>query len=287
MSTAALVGVTISAAVVSVVVLIVATRRHRLLRDAHKLAMAADIELPDRLVPLVVRFQRRRAMVAVLASALTTVVVTALMLPGTGPKHWGRALPLSVTLLPCLLVVGCLVVASAPPRRRESSNGWQVSHRAQLSPRSAFTATEWLVLGLGVPVAAGAAGWGLWRVGAPVAWWAGWSAAFGLGGVVCWRSAVAVMLRPGGAGDVVELGWQDVLRFERVRGMLLAACWVQPILVLCLDSLVSSPRRVVAPAAAQWPFLLDSAISLMLLVVFRQGRRQWRQAWLGDAPAHS
>jgi hypothetical protein len=97
----------------------------------------------------------------------------------------------------------------------------RLAHLTRFSVREAITRGELAAIVLTYPLAAGIAGWSLWRIGEP---WRTW---FWLPTVVIAAQAVAtlgicrfVMHARADSTDLLELAWDDVLRFDRVRSML-------------------------------------------------------------------
>jgi hypothetical protein len=121
-------------------------------------------------------------------------------------------------------------------------------------------------------------GWGLWRIGAGVLWWMTALASMIVAGFVLRWMAQVIMNQPSSAGDVLDLGWDDVLRFRRVRGLAVGAALGFPTLIVFLDVLVAFDLG----HQRSFNFLfVVAAIAFMVsgAQIFKQGQRRWRRAW--------
>jgi len=257
--------------------LIVWFRRRFWERKAHKLAADSDIALPAHLVRRVARFLRAQY-VFVLAGLWPIMALESTAFGPSGrPADWALSLPPVVTGLPVLVAV-CVALLAAGPRWK-ASGARRVTHLGGLSVRHAFTASELAAVVMGAMFAVAFGAWALWRVGAASAWWAASAATFGCAAAACWYLAKDVMNRPSSASDEIELGWDDLFRFQHARAIIINAAWLPTIILLFLDSWVSSQLSK-PPTIELWPIFATTAVALLLVLVFRQGRRLWRRAWL-------
>jgi len=128
---------------------------------------------------------------------------------------------------------------------------------------------------------------GLRYVRAPATWWLACAAALSAA-FAAWRyAATSLMSRPSSASDAIELGWDDLLRFRRVRAVTAGAAWAPAAYLYLIDCMMSSAfgQQTTAPGEVGyqlrwWPIIAPIAVALLLARVFRQGRHLWRRAWL-------
>ncbi len=135
----------------------------------------------------------------------------------------------------------------------------------------------------GVLTSAGLDVFGLQSVRAPATWWVACSAAFVGSVALCWHVATVIMSRPSSASDVLELGWDDLFRFKRVRGLVVATAWAPTLLLLPIEGVLSSAFSG-ASGESFLPWEADAVLAVMVIVVFRQGRHLWRRAWEARQP---
>ncbi|MBO0837426.1 MAG: hypothetical protein J2P28_18225 [Actinobacteria bacterium] len=241
-------------------------------RMAHKLAAKSDIALPEPLVGRVARFLRVQFRLAGLAGPITGLTVA--LVPPEKQMNWAAWLPWVVAGLP-LVSAGCCCVLGRWPRWTAPGIGL-VTHRRPVQLRQAFTSAEVTVTIIGAFVAAAAGAWGLRLVHATPLWWDAWVVAYAVAVLVWWATARSVMSRPSGAGDAIELGWDDVIRFSQVRGLTMAIAWLPAVCLVLIDG-AAAPQF-----GAAWVLLPVTAAFVVVMVVFRQGRQLWRRAWAPD-----
>jgi hypothetical protein len=259
--------------------LLLAFRRNAWARKAHKLAAKSDIALPGQLVATVARFQRDSYLFGLLILWIYQPAVTTAIEQPYGPRAWAHWLPWVVTAQP-ILCVGATYALTAWPRWKASGVG-RVTHLRPATVRLAFTFSEAAMALIGAVLAGGAGGWGLWLASAAPVWWVIFAATCGIA-VTAWSaSARAIMHRPSSASNEIELGWDDLIRFSRVRAMTVSAAWLPAIIIFLADCYVASPAATTA-SQPLWPLYLPVAVLVVLYLVFRQGRMRWRQAWLLD-----
>ncbi len=273
--TAGAIGATaLSALVGSAVGLAITCRKKTLFKRAHRLATSSNIELPVRLVDHVLRFLRRRMVATSVGIVALLVLENTFFSADHGPRFWSRSLPWLVIALPLFLIVFTFMMTLWP--RWRGSGTPRITHARRLSPRHAFTGTEYAVVVLGGILSALGAGWGLRHFDAPAWTWFAWIASMCLSIVVWWSCAVATMNRPTSASDALELSWDDMLRFESVRGLSVLASWGSATVILLADWMAAQAG---APQATFWPLYLAVGSLVMVALVFQQGRQLWRRAW--------
>ncbi|MBO0823884.1 MAG: hypothetical protein J2P27_08505 [Actinobacteria bacterium] len=241
-------------------------------RMAHKLAANSDIALPEPLVGRVARFLRAQARLAGLAGPITAITVA--LVPPEKQMNWAVWLPWVVAGLPLVSAGSCYALARWP--RWTVSGLGLVTHRRSVQLRQAFTSAEVTVTVVGALVAAAAGSWGLRLVRATPLWWDAWVAAYAVAVLVWWATTRTVMSRPSRADDMIELGWDDVIRFYQVRGLTVAIAWLPAVCLVLIDG-AATPQ-----VGAPWVLLPVIAAFVVVMVVFRQGRQLWRRAWAPD-----
>jgi len=82
---------------------------------------------------------------------------------------------------------------------------------------------------------------------------------------------------------MLELGWDDLLRFQCVRGLLTTVAWAPGAALLFVDWMVSASLSR-ADGTTFWPVYVAIAFGILLYLVFRRGRHLWRRAWETRAP---
>lgn len=65
-----------------------------------------------------------------------------------------------------------------------------------------------------------------------------------------------------------------MFRFQRVRLVTAGAVWLSAFSVYAMVTLLNSPKVI--------PILVAAVLAPTLPLVFRQGRRLWRNAWVGE-----
>jgi hypothetical protein len=88
------------------------------------------------------------------------------------------------------------------------------------------------------------------------------------------------MDRRSSASDELELGWDDLLRFEQVRMFTLGCAWLPATYIFLADEGVVNERALAAGTSADlsWMFYVP-AVWVVVFLTFRQGRQLWRRAW--------
>jgi hypothetical protein len=241
-------------------------------RQAHKLATKSGVALPSQLTPVVARFLRGRHLVQ--TSAIPVIIGLQYVFPG--PHELARALPRLIAAAP-VLIVGISYALTGRPRWKGTGVP-SVGHARRVPVRQAFTQAEVVSLCIGVVVTCVCAGWGLREASAPAWWWIMCAAGIAAGFAVWRLASSAIMNRPSRASDVIELGWDDVFRFQRVRGVAGVAAWGLALWFYLTDwelapAIGSNLRSILIP-----PLLVLAAL-LAVCAVFREGRRLWRRAW--------
>jgi len=262
--------------------LLLAFRRNTWARKAHNLAARSDMALPGHIVPKVARFLRDSWLFGlVLLWMCEPVVLTAVGGP-YGRREPARWLPWVVTGLP-ILMAGFSYALTVWPRWKASGCS-RVTHLRRLTVRHAFTISEAIMTITGAVIATAAGAFGLWLASAPAWRWATFAAACGVALTAWWASAKAVMGRPSNASDDIELGWDDLIRFSRVRSMTIGAAWLPALCIIMADWSAASQRgRTPQFYASAWPFYLLIAACVVLYLIYQQGRKLWRQAWVLDS----
>jgi hypothetical protein len=241
-------------------------------RQARRLEVKSGVALPGPLVPVVARFLRHRYLVQ--TSPIPVILGLQCVFPSS--RELARALPWLIAAAP-VLIVGMTYALTIWPRWK-GTGAQTLSHPGRVPAGQAFTQAEAASLCIGVVVTCVCAGWGLRIVSAPAWWWivcaAGIAASFAV-----WRlAASAIMNRPPRASDAIELGWDDVFRFQRVRGLAGVAAWGPALWFYLtdwgLDSTIGNNHKV-----SLLPPLFVLAALLAVGAVFREGRGLWRRAW--------
>lgn len=257
-------------------------RRSIWARKAHQLAAKSDMTLPEQIVPKVARFLRDSWLFGLLMLWLCEPLVLTAIGDPYGRREWTRWLPWVVTGLP-ILMAGFSYALTVWPRWKASGSS-RVTHLRHLTVRQAFTFSEASITIAGAVIAATAGAWGLWLASAPAWRWATFAAACGVA-LAAWRaSAKAVMGRACNASDDIELGWDDVIRFSRVRSMTIGAAWLPALCIIVADwnAAASQPSRTPQFYTSALPIYLLIAACVVLKLIYQQGRKLWRQAWVLD-----
>jgi hypothetical protein len=182
------------------------------------------------------------------------------------------AAPLYLAVLSYSYLLGLRWRASGRPR---------LAHLGRISPWRAFTPGEAFNLALGFACTASAIGWGLRLTHAAPGWWVACAAGLAVAVAAWWHLVRALMDRRSSASDKIELGWDDVLRFERVRTFTLCCVWLPATWIFFADMGVVTEQALATGAMSfdlNWIFLVAGTWCITMLT-FRQGRRQWRCAW--------
>lgn len=263
--------------VAGAVFVMIFNRESRWVNRARRLARQSSIELPSPLEGQVARRLRNEGFASLVLYPFLAgpLYLFSMRIGLQGTTYSTTWFPRFAIVLPILLVCysfGTIVVA-----RWNSPGTTRVSHFRQARLREAFTHVELITLAAGVCATVGASSWGLWKVRTGASWWFLDFMAVALAGVVWWRMEVAVLRRPSMASDSMELAWDDLLRFRRVRTLAIGAAWMPPFIICMLDFLVevelasSHGGTSTAP-----PIYVPIAVVAGVYLIFRQGRQLWR-----------
>lgn len=277
-----LIGYAVGFAILAV---IAAFSRDMWVQRAHKLAAQSNIALPGQLAGRVARFLRDEFLFGQLIMVAVIPLTDAVIVGNGEQRHWAAWFPWILAGLPLFWIIYTFV-ASAWPRWKASGEN-RVTHLTHVSVRQAFTEAELTAVVIGAVSTAALGVWGLWRAAAPAMWWLACAAALAAA-VAAWHYAArSIMNRPSSASDEIELGWDDLLRFRRVRGVTAGAAWGSALFVYLIDCVMSSAfvTETVTPGMVSyqlqwWPVVVPVVAGFLLYWVFRQGRQLWRRAWL-------
>lgn len=263
----------------AVVAGLLAVRRRCWLRGAHKLAARSGLALPPHLEGRVAGYLRRGQLLSVAAVWICLPLVTAISdaSPGDG-RYWARQLPWLAVAVP--LASGALGYLPSLWPRWKASGATRVTHLTRLPVRQAFTGAEVTVAAICAGLAVLAGGWGLLTAAAPAWSWAAFAASCALAGAG-WRGAAArIMSRPASAQ---EPGWDDLIRFGRVRGLTLGMAMVPAAVLFLAGCAAQGPGTTSADVTTVsvnfWPEIPLLAALVVVCLVFREDRQLWRRAW--------
>jgi hypothetical protein len=264
---------------------VMGTHRSWWLRRAHKLAAQSDIALPGPLAGRVARFLRNESLFGQLVNVAAVPLVLTALRGGEEHQDWAAWFPWVLAGLPLYSIVVLFAFTVWP--RWKASSGHRVTHLGSLRVRQAFTSAEYTTVAFGTVLSAALGAWGLRYVAAPALWWLAWAATMAVT-FAAWRyAATNLMNRPSSASDWIELGWDDLLRFRRVRGFTAATAWGTALYLYLVDCLMSSAfvEKTTTPNEVSyqlnwWPVIAPVVVGFLLAWVFRQGRQLWRRAWL-------
>jgi hypothetical protein len=264
---------------------VILPQRRLWVRKARKLALQSDIALPQPLVARAARFLRNEMVLSQFFTSLTVPLMDGFLIPIAAHESWAASLPWLLASASLYVAVACFVVSLWP--RWKASGEYRITHLDRLPVRRAFTPAEYAAVNAGLVFSAALTAWGLWYVAASPLWWLGCAAALA-GAVAVGRfTADRIMSRPSSASDSLELGWDDLLRFRQVRGLMIGLAWGSAALAYLIDAVASSAFVTGTPIPGGesyqfnwWPIVVPVIVIVVLYRVFRQGRRLWRQAWL-------
>jgi hypothetical protein len=274
-------GYFIGFAIVAVIMLL---QRRMWVRRAHKLAVQADIALPEALTGRVVRYLRREGLLWQFLSVGGVVLGgIGVAISGT-PPNAARSVPPLLACVPLFWIAAGLAMSRWP--QWSAPGEPRVSRPRGPAVRRAFTPAEFVAVEAGLVLSAALEAWGLWYVSASALWWLACAIALAGAFAIGRRAAARAMNRAPGLGDAIETGWDDVLRFRRVRAATVNAVWGTAAFAYLLDGWASSAFVAKTPipggesyTLVWWPILASVIAIVVLWRVFRQGRRLWRQAW--------
>ena len=252
-------------------------RLPRWYRAAHRMAQRQDIALPPELEPRVARFLRRRYAFSMLVSLVSIPLCELIFFHMDSVGDPRRAAPAYAAIVFALPFVSLLLGLGAVPVRLPTSQPQRMSHLVRPSPLTVFTRTEWLANLGGVVLTIGTAAWSLWRIGAapfaPV-----YLAAIALIALLWWRAITSIMNRRSSASDIIELGWDDVIRYSDARNLTAGLAWGPGGIMFMMDLEIATPGNLIG-------FYVVAGVGVLLASVFRQGRHLWRESW--NSPAAS
>lgn len=274
-----LAGAISSGAGAATVAIIVAFRRGRWHRDAHKLAARSDIALPAELVGRVAGYLRGVHLVAAFAGILVTALITAPLSLLDGQHDWSQWLPRILTVLPGLCAVVSYVVTAWPTWTPSGPTMLATGPRA-IAVQQLFTLEEITATAIGAAFAIIAGVWGLWIAAAPGLWWIAFASSCVLAIAIWQPRVVSILSRPDAPSDVIERGWDDVIRFQKARVLTIGAAWGPASLIFLADYAYVSQH---SHGLVFWPLYVVIAAAALLARTYRQGRRRWREASRGES----
>jgi hypothetical protein len=245
---------------------------------ARRLARTRGIQLPPYLEQRVSRFLRNSWIVGLLVNWIAFPLSNGIIKTTAfhGAVAWFpevlAAAPLYLAVLCYSYLLGVRWRASGRPR---------LAHLGRISPWQAFTAGEVFNLTFGFACIAAAMGYGLRLAHAAPGWWVACAAGLAVAVAAWWHLVLALIERRSSASDMLELGWDDVLRFERVRTFTLGCAWLPATYIFLADLSVQNEQALAAGAMGfdfSWIYLV-AGIWCITMLTFRQGRRLWRRAW--------
>jgi hypothetical protein len=246
--------------------------------QARRLAEKADLALPPYIQQRVSGWLRggsRRAFLVL------PPLGAALALSGASTSHSYSSAAYPYVLL--MLVFSALVLGVATRVPTPWPSGpTRLAHLRAVAVRQAFGTGELVVLSAGIALGGAAAGWGLWRTSAGPAWWAVCMAALALNGGATWLRAKAAIAEPSSARDILELGWDDLLRFRALRRSSVVAAWAPALFALLADAQLAgvwagSTHR--AGADEEVALVAFWVLYCGLALAFRRGDQRWRLLW--------
>ncbi len=255
--------------------LLIFNHKSRWIKRARRLAAQSNIELPARLEDRVARRLRNEVFVSMALFPLIYVPVFIFPLRiGLRNAEYGTTwIPRLTVLLPMLLV--CYGFVSVVVARWNIPSTTRVSHLRQIRLREAFTPTESITLVAGACATLGVSVWGLSLVHASTGWWILDLVAVAGAALLWWRMEEAFMRRPSMASDVTELGWDDVLRFRRVRSLAVSAAWLPPFVIFLLNFEVDQSLTHFQHVN-MLPMYVPFVSMIGVILIFREGRQLWR-----------
>jgi len=169
--------------------------------------------------------------------------------------------------------------------RWKSTGVTHVAHLRRLSVRDTISKPELVAIVATYPIAAGLAGWSLWAAGEP---WKSW---FWLpGALLVFQMLVTlgicryVMAARAAGGDALELAWDDVLRFHRVRSLVATSSFTT---LYFIAASAGDLARVRTPT-----YVTGIACAFLVVAFSRYWQRSrawnnWRRAWAMPGASHS
>ena len=243
---------------------------------AQRLARDSGIELPHRLMDRIARRLRNEWLVGVVILPLWFIPLElSTFVPHIqSPTFWHQWFPRLVILAPLFGVamgfVSVIVARWNVPRLT------RLSHFRKVRLHQAFTGAERCVLVAGVGSTMVVSAWGLHESHSSIHWWLVDFGALVVAGVLWWILEEALLDHPSTASDPIELAWDDLFRFRRVRSLAIGAAWIPPMAGMFLVFLMN---QAIGHHNLGPPFVYGSLVSVTVVVfVFRQGRQLWRTA---------
>lgn len=245
-------------------------------RPAYRLADSWNLTLTPELNKRMNRFLRLRTSLRVILLALFSQLLLAAILlkPDSPGSH-----ALFIVLLAGGIWVSALAVSLWP--RWKSRGSTRMAHLRRLRLTDTVTRPEIAAIACAYALGAVLAGWGIRLAAAP---WRGW---FWLPAVlVAGQAAITVticsrmMNAPAAGGDAIELAWDDVLRFERVRSLLAISSFA----TLYIIAVFVADMAKIQAKSLPTEILLALVLSLLLSGFIRlrdksSARTNWRRAW--------
>lgn len=236
-----------------------------------RMAKTLDLALPHALQLRLNIFLRRRGLIRAVVVFLFAQVYF-LSQSDVGAQSARAA---ELVWLPTCVWAGAFAACLLPRWRSEGPT--RLAHLQRFSVRDAISQSELVAIVLTYPIGAGIAGWALWRAGDP---WRTW---FWLPAVVIAAQAVAtlgvchfVMHARAASSDLLELAWDDVLRFDRVRSMLAVSSFATLFFIAAAASDVANLKP---------PFFVTFMVASGFAAGFRwywqrsPARANWRRSW--------
>jgi hypothetical protein len=247
-------------------------------RQAHKLAARVDLALTPEVEPRVARYLRRRGLLGFALSLAVFFLLRQVLPPAdAGNQRIGSVPAFALVVgLPVVFTLVSVLVAQWP--RWKASGPARLAHLQRLSVRDTLTTIEWMAFALAIPSATVVAAWTLWTAAPPMRPWC-WLAVLGFLAepVVATWSARAILDGPSEGSDTLDLAWDDALRLQRVRELLLYSTTGTLALVIMAAAVVV-PRSF---SEASRLLLLGLAIFVLCAYFSKTSRAQcaWRKLW--------
>jgi hypothetical protein len=252
--------------------LVVVTMR----RPAERLARDVNLALTPEIGKRLDRFLRlRNSLRAILLVLLSQLVLATTV--GDPGSHRSQALVM--LLLPGGIWISVVAVSLWP--RWKSRGPVRMAHLRRLHLRDTVTTLEIAAIAGAYAMGAALAGWALWHAGTQWRQWF-WLPAALLAGQAVISIAICgrVMNAPAAGGDSLELAWDDVLRFDRVRSLLETSSFATLAWIAINAADVAKIQARSLPAH----LLLGAVIGLLAsgYVILRDrspARDNWRKSW--------
>jgi len=269
-------------------------RTNRWRTEAHKMAEAADLNLPSNIEPLVMRYLRNRwAVTLPVGFGLVVVITYALR---TGPKAGLTAggVVLGLAAIPALFAISGVLPSFFVHWRAQGSQ--RLAHLQRLTLRDVTTTRERWALVVAVVAACVTAVIGFEHL-APHSGWA-WVAPLVLllaGASSYWYARMILFGRSAGS-DALELAWDDVLRIRKVREALMSVAIMLPAELFLVGALrllqpvppyANGSHPGLSELLFALSFLIGAGIYVSALRENRVAYRSWRRLWPQVPPTSS